>query len=80
MKNLFKSYPTQSHLIPLNPTIISSLLYIYIIRYQFGLFRKLLNYSDIVIKLALPPAAAVFTLIARSITKRSSGIDSFGST
>ncbi len=34
MKNLFKVYPTQSHLIPLNPTIISSLLYIYIIRYQ----------------------------------------------
>ncbi len=34
MKNLFKLYPTQSHLIPQNPTIISSLLYIYIIRYQ----------------------------------------------
>ncbi|MFH4309296.1 hypothetical protein WAJ68_06055, partial [Acinetobacter baumannii] len=34
MKNLFKIYPTQSHLIPQNPTIISSLLYIYIIRYQ----------------------------------------------
>ena len=36
MKNLFKSYPTQSHLIPLNPTIISSLLYIYIIRYHIS--------------------------------------------
>ncbi|OTL21574.1 hypothetical protein B9X78_10715 [Acinetobacter pittii] len=34
MKNLFKLHPTQSHLIPQNPTIISSLLYIYIIRYQ----------------------------------------------
>lgn len=34
MKNLFKVYPTQSHLIPLNPIIISSLLYIYIIRYH----------------------------------------------
>lgn len=34
MKNLFKLYPTQSHLIPQNPTIISSLLYIYIIRYH----------------------------------------------
>ncbi|TPU13462.1 DUF4198 domain-containing protein, partial [Acinetobacter baumannii] len=33
MKNLFKLHPTQSHLIPQNPTIISSLLYIYIIRY-----------------------------------------------
>lgn len=29
MKNLFKSYPTQSHNIPSNPTIISLLLYIY---------------------------------------------------
>lgn len=34
MKNLFKLHPTQSHLIPQNPTIISSLLYIYIIRYH----------------------------------------------
>ncbi len=40
MKNLFKSYPTQSHLIPLNPTIISSLLYIYIIRYQLALVQN----------------------------------------
>ena len=31
MKRLFKSYPTQSHNIPSNPTIISLLLYIYII-------------------------------------------------
>ncbi|WP_413775012.1 TonB-dependent siderophore receptor [Acinetobacter pittii] len=36
MKNLFKLHPTQSHLIPQNPTIISSLLYIYIIRYQIA--------------------------------------------
>ncbi len=34
MKNLFKLHPISSHLIPQNPTIISSLLYIYIIRYQ----------------------------------------------
>lgn len=34
MKNLFKLHPILSHLIPQNPTIISSLLYIYIIRYH----------------------------------------------
>ena len=31
MKNLFKTHPTKSHNIPSNPTIISLLLYIYII-------------------------------------------------
>ena len=36
MKRLFKSYPTQSHNIPSNPTIISLLLYIYIISTQLA--------------------------------------------
>lgn len=34
MKRLFKSYPTQSHNIPSNPTIISTFLVSYIISTQ----------------------------------------------
>lgn len=45
MKNLFKLHPTQSHLIPQNPTIISLLLYIYIIRYQLVDFIFMLRIS-----------------------------------
>lgn len=46
MKNLFKTHPTKSHNIPSNPTIISLLLYIYIISIQLAR-QKISTYNEI---------------------------------